>query len=146
MVVAEPIAPYLVEEIRGIGRTYGAHLEQANIRTTDELLERCATPAGRRAVAQDTGISAERLLRWARMADLMRIDGIGPDYARLLEEAGVTTVAALARRSVGDLTQRLSEANGTRSLVRQLPTRHDIAQWVVDAGVYRSGLRTAPTG
>ena len=36
-------------------------------------------------------MSEKSVLEWVNHADLMRINGIGPEYADLLEEAGVDT-------------------------------------------------------
>ena len=39
---------YKIEEIEGIGPTYGEKLRAADIQTTDDLLTACADPKGRR--------------------------------------------------------------------------------------------------
>ena len=58
----------------------------------DDLLERCITPKGRKELAEATGISSKLILKWANHADLFRINGIGPQFAELLEAAGNTTL------------------------------------------------------
>ena len=37
---------YKVEQIEGIGAVYGEKLNAVGIKTTDELLAKCATPKG----------------------------------------------------------------------------------------------------
>ena len=83
---------YAIEEIEGIGATYGATLGKAGIVSTAALLRRCADPRGRQAVAKETGLGEQHLLKWANLADLMRIKGIGPQWSELLEAAGVDLV------------------------------------------------------
>ena len=68
---------YKIETIEGIGPTYGAKLIEAGIKTTDDLLDAGASPAGRKALAEKSGLTTTQILKWANMADLMRIKGVG---------------------------------------------------------------------
>ena len=43
-----------VQDIEGIGPSFATKLESAKIATTDDLLELCCEPAGRKQVAQAT--------------------------------------------------------------------------------------------
>ena len=47
---------YPIETIEGIAKTYGNKLRKCGIKSTKALLERGATPAGRKDVAKETGI------------------------------------------------------------------------------------------
>jgi predicted flap endonuclease-1-like 5' DNA nuclease len=105
-----------IEEIEGIGPVYAKKLIEAGIKTTDDLLEACATPKGREDLAAKTGISSKLILEWVNLADLMRIKGIGEEYSDLLEEAGVDTVAELARRDPDNLHAKLLEINEKKNL------------------------------
>jgi len=78
-----------IEDIEGIGAAYAKKLIAAGIKTTDNLLEAAATPAGRKNLAEKTGISEKMILEWVNLADLFRIKGIGEEYSDLLGEAGV---------------------------------------------------------
>ena len=119
--------------IEGIGPAYYEKLIAADIRTIEQLLEHGATPAGRKAIVERSGISAERILDWVNRADLMRIEGIGEEYSDLLERAGVDTVKELAQRNPVNLQQRLSELNAKESLVRRLPSFPRVRGWVSQA-------------
>ena len=79
---------YNITDIEGIGPAYAEKLAAANIATTDDLLDKCSTPAGRAAVAAATGMGESTILKWTNMADLMRVSGIGRQYAELLEASG----------------------------------------------------------
>ena len=48
-----------IDEIEGIGAGYAAKLKTAGVDTTDELLEWGAKPAGRKALADSTGIDGD---------------------------------------------------------------------------------------
>ncbi|MBC8252611.1 MAG: DUF4332 domain-containing protein, partial [Ardenticatenia bacterium] len=52
----------------------------------------------------------------------------------LLEEGGVDTVPELAQRNARKLYQRLVEVNEEKRLVRRLPARAEVANWIEQAG------------
>ncbi len=120
-------------EIEGIGEAYAQKLQEAGLTTTETLLEKGASPAGRKAIAEETGISGKLILKWLNRADLSRVKGIGEEYADLLEVAGVDTVPELAQRNPDNLYQLLVEINEARNLVRRSPTQAQVETWVEQA-------------
>ena len=119
--------------VEGIGEVYSGKLREAGVDTPQVLLERGATPQGRKELAETTGISATLILEWVNHVDLFRIKGVGSEYADLLEEAGVDTVVELAQRNPANLFEKLSEVNTEKSLVRKLPTAAEVEDWVSQA-------------
>ena len=124
---------YKITEIEGIGPKHGATLEAAGINTTDKLLAECGSKAGRKATAGKTGLSEAQLLKWANMADLMRISGVGEEYSELLEAAGVDTVKELRNRRADNLAAKMAEVNAAKKLVRQTPSENQVTKWVEQA-------------
>ena len=122
-----------ISEIEGIGATYSQKLQEAGIGTTEKLLENCASPKGRKEIAEKTGVSAKQILRWTNMADLFRIKGIGQEYADLLEAAGVDTVPELSQRKPENLHKKLAEINEEKKLVRKVPTQAEVGGWIEQA-------------
>ncbi len=122
-----------IEEIEGIGPAYAEKLRAAGISTIEGLLEQGATPEGRAALVEKTGIDAVRTLRWVNHADLIRVVGIGPEFAELLEAAGVDSVPELAQRNVENLVTALTETNEARSLVRRVPSAAEVTDWIEQA-------------
>ncbi|MEM2926736.1 MAG: DUF4332 domain-containing protein [Candidatus Bathyarchaeia archaeon] len=122
-----------VNKIEGIGPVYAEKLMALGIKTTADLLEAGKTPKKREELAQKTGISAKLILEWVNLADLMRVKGIGEEYSDLLEEAGVDTVAELARRDPENLHAKLLEINEKKKLVRRPPALSLVRQWVEEA-------------
>ncbi len=121
-------------EIEGIGPSYKQTLkERAGITTTEALLEACKTPQRREELAAKTGFAEATLLKWANMADLFRIKGVGEEYSQLLEVSGVDTVVELAKRNAENLYAALKEANDRKPMVRRLPTLGQVQDWVKQA-------------
>lgn len=124
---------YKIIDIEGIGAVYAEKLTAAGINTTDELLEKCAKPAGRKALEEATGISGKLILTWTNHADLMRIDGVGPQFSELLEAAGVDTVKELQHRVPENLQPKLEEVNAQKNLVNRVPALKEVEKMVAQA-------------
>ena len=120
-------------DIEGIGDAYAKKLQDEGINTTDDLLEKGASPQGRQEIVEKTGISGKQVLEWVNHVDLYRVKGIGSEYADLLEAAGVDTVPELAQRNADNLYQKLVDLNDEKKLVRQVPQQTQITDWVEQA-------------
>jgi predicted flap endonuclease-1-like 5' DNA nuclease len=122
-----------IVDVEGIGKVYAEKLVHAGVKTTDALLETGATPQGRKALAEKTGISDNLILEWVNRVDLYRIKGIGSEYSDLLEAAGVDTVVELAQRNAKHLFEKITEVNAAKKLVRKLPVESQVADWIAQA-------------
>ncbi|HDS00456.1 MAG TPA: DUF4332 domain-containing protein [candidate division Zixibacteria bacterium] len=122
-------------EIEGIGKSLSSKFEEQGISTVESLLEKCCTTTGRKEIAEKTGISEKRILRWVNMADLFRVKGIGEEYADLLEAAGVDTVPELAQRNAKNLAERMAAVNQEKKLVRAVPPESRVSEWIEQAKV-----------
>ena len=122
-----------IETIEGIGPAMAEKLAAANLTTCEQLLESCANPAGRKQVAEQTSISEGQLLKWANMADLMRVSGIGGEYAELLKASGVDTIKELRNRVPANLAEKAAQVNEEKKLTRVVPSADTIAKWVEQA-------------
>ncbi len=109
-------------------------LRKAGVRTTGALLNAAATRTGRRRLARETGLSESEILGWVNRADLMRIKGVGSEYADLMEAAGVDTIRELRRRNPERLLAAMAELNLRRRLIRRLPTNGMVTGWIEAAG------------
>jgi len=127
------MANYKVEEIEGIGEKLGAKFRAAGINSTDKLLEGTKTKKQRDALSESTGISSKLVLKFANMADLFRINGIGQEFSELLEVAGVDTVPELATRNAANLTAKMEEVNEKKKLTRRTPSLKEVEKWIEEA-------------
>ncbi len=119
---AKSLADIDIREIEGIGPAYAKKLAAAGITSPEQLLKACATANARDKAAEKSGISLKQLVRWATMADLMRIGGVDGNMAELLEAAGVTAVQDLTNHSPGDLAKSLRSINAAKNLSGETPS------------------------
>ena len=125
---------YKIEDVEGIGPVYGEKLRAVGISAVDKLLELGATKSGRSSLAKETGISEKEILKWVNHADLFRIAGVGPQFAALLEAAGVDTVKELRNRNAENLYSKIGEVNEEKKLVRRLPSLSQVEEMIELAG------------
>lgn len=121
---------YKIQDIEGIGPVYARKLASANIITTDDLLDQCSQPAGRKELAKTTGLGESVILKWTNMADLMRINGIGPQFSELLKGSGVDTIKELRTRNAANLATAMAEINNEKHLARVSPPEVTVGQWI----------------
>jgi predicted flap endonuclease-1-like 5' DNA nuclease len=123
-----------VKDIEGIGPVMGKKLEKAGIVTVKSLLESGATRSGRANIAKESGIPESQILEFVNMADLMRVKGVGAEFAELLKAAGVDTLKELRTRNAENLHQKLEETNAAKSLTRRVPSLDMIKDFIAQAG------------
>lgn len=132
---------YEIHQIGGIDDEQRGTLVAAGVRTTGELLVACSTVDGRRDLAGRTGIEENALLRWARLADLMRVSGVGYQYAELLDAAEIHTLAALRSQDPDALAERLGAINRRQRFARTCPGAVILARWISQARRMRPLLK-----
>jgi predicted flap endonuclease-1-like 5' DNA nuclease len=122
-----------ISAIRAIGHRQATKLRKSKVRTTEALLQQASSRRGRAELSERTSIPSSDLLRWAHQADLMRINGIGSEYADLLAAAGVDTVKSLRRRNAANLMAMVTQVNAKRRAVQRLPTVEMVQGWIDEA-------------
>ena len=136
VVPATPASAGDIEEIEGIGPAIGDKLRAAGVGSIAHLLERGSTKQGRADLAATVGQDEGRILTWVNHADLMRVAGVGPQEAELLEAAGIDSPIELAQRNSLNLHAKVHEVNdsGARKIVAELEAEaHHVAAWIESA-------------
>ena len=121
---------YKIIDIQGIGPAYAEKLSAAGITTVDQLLEMCKTAKARKSLEETTGINGSLILTWVNHADLFRVKGIGPQFAELLEAAGVDTVKELGHRVAANLVAKMTEVNEEKHLTKVVPTVDQVQKMI----------------
>ena len=123
-----------VTTIEGIGAATARKLKKVGIGSTEKLLDMCCEPQGRERIAREARIDERKLLRLVNHADLMRVKGVGGEFAELLEASGVDSIPELARRDAGNLVAKLHEVNDAKKITRRLPSDEQVVGWIKAAG------------
>jgi predicted flap endonuclease-1-like 5' DNA nuclease len=122
-------------------------LKDAGIHDTNEFLMAAAAPAGIEKLAKATGLDTRLLSEIAERVDIMRVRGIGPAYAELLEHAGIRSLPDMAKETPESLQAKLAKAAETYGVAR-VPRDDEVEAWIasasedVDAVTWRKNIRT----
>ena len=73
-----------LKKLSGLETEAVERLKGAGIRTSTKLLDAAKTLRGRKELSRKTGLEAKELLRYANIADKLRVKGLGQVYAELL--------------------------------------------------------------
>ncbi len=121
---------YNIIDIQGIGADFAEKLKTFGVQNTDDLLKHTADEKSLKTMAEKTGITEKLLQKWSAMAGLMRVNGIGPQFAELLYFSGVDTVEKLREQPADGLLRKMTEVNATKNLTNALPKPADVTRWM----------------
>ena len=122
-----------IREIIGIDTRSVQRLTEAGVRTLDQLLEQGSTSTARMRLADETQLDDGNIKQWVHQADLMRVNGIGPELAHLLCQVGVFTAPKLAYRSSDSLYADLVDGNHTKHIMRRIPAAVELHELITNA-------------
>lgn len=105
-------------------------LASQGIDTTEQFLQRTLTPENRVELSRATEISELEILVFARLCELLQIEGVGPRAAQLLRAAGVVSADDLASRSPAELAERCGAVNAVEQLTGINPTEENLVEWI----------------
>ena len=122
-----------IDQVAGIDHRRATRLRKAGVRTSKGLIEKASTRRGRTTLGKATRISPKDLQLWVHHADLLRVRGVGAEYAELLVAAGVDTLRDLRRRNPTALLAKVIGLNGSKKIVDRLPTEAMVEGWIASA-------------
>jgi hypothetical protein len=88
--------PFPLKEFRGVDADDASRLAEAGVENVKQMLKAGATAAGRRALAERSGIPLATIVELVKLSDLSRIAGLKQIRARLYHDSGVDTVEKVA--------------------------------------------------
>lgn len=110
-----------IAKLPGLSTPQVEQLQACGIATTFDLLRQGNTTAQRQQLSSQLNTNIKYINKWAALANLARIPGVGCEHCGLLLHAGVSTPRQLAGMSVQHLHPLL------RRLQVQLLNRADLA-------------------
>lgn len=130
-----------VIEIEGIGPTYAKKLKAAGIESSARL---CYEDAA--SIAGKIGAPAKTVASWQAMAELAKVNGIGPQYAEALSRAGVAGIQELKDRSAAAITEQVNTylAGLKNNVLGTTITQKRIETWQKNAKPMRRVRQSIP--
>jgi hypothetical protein len=122
-----------IDQVAGIDHRNATKLRKAGVRTSKGLIEAAASRKDRGDLSTITGIDQRDLQQWVNHSDLLRVRGVGAEYAELLVVAGVDTLRDLRRRNPTALLAKIIGLNGDSRVVQRLPTEAMVEGWIESA-------------
>ena len=119
-----------ITQLPGLTQPQIAQLNAAGILTTFDLLRQGNSIAGRQALSQRLSTHIKYINKWAALANLARIPGVGTQHCGLLLHAGVSTPQQLSTMTAQRLHPQLLR------LQVQLFGRADLAPSVAEVAVW----------
>ena len=124
---------YPIRTIEDIDPDEAAALRSIGIRTTEKLLEAAKSPKGRKLLASRTKFDEKTLLRWANIADKLRIKGIRHGICRAIARSRRSYSQGIAISKSREARPTMAETNKKRKFVRFLPSEKLVTRWVEHA-------------
>jgi predicted flap endonuclease-1-like 5' DNA nuclease len=119
-----------IDQVAGISHKDATKLRKAGVRTSKGLIDAAGDRKGRNELADLTGLEPRDISQWVNHSDLLRVKGVGAEYAELLVAAGVDTLRDLRRRNPTALLAKIIGLNGNARVVRRLPTESMVEVWI----------------
>lgn len=92
-----------VEELEGIGRIYGQKLRDIGVETTARLAYEDAEDLARRVM-----VPVKTVQQWQSMAELIKVKGVGKQYAEAMARAGIQGIAELKKRDAEAIAEQVN--------------------------------------
>ena len=118
--------PVKLGQFPDVKEAHIVELEQVGIKHSKHLFERCLTSSDQIELAKQTSIPLGDLQELIGLSDLVRISGVGPVFARILYEAGVTSAKQLSSHTADTLIHTLLAVNTEHNLPRASFTERDV--------------------
>jgi predicted flap endonuclease-1-like 5' DNA nuclease len=114
-----------------------ARLAKLKVNTTEDLWKATATPAQVGRLASRVKVPAAKLREWHDFCDLLRLSGVGPKVARVLQLAGIRRLDQVATQEPAQLTQTIKTTNAQAAILGKLPDEDTVRTWIEQARALR---------
>lgn len=122
---------YDIQEVEGIGPSYGKQLRSMGIETTCDMVEAFyKKDENVEKAANAMKIDPETIKAWASMADLMKTPGVGGQYAELMQIVGISSREDLANADASMLYDEMVNFNKKSPIVPTVPTLQTLKGWI----------------
>ena len=122
-----------MSEFTGIDSSHVATLQKAGIEDTDDLMKVWSDKEKRPSLVSSTGIAEVDFLRFAAMARLGRVKGMGLNHLDALVNAGIDGPKKLFSYTPDSLVKRLGEVAAESKSTATLPSLEEVTVWYANS-------------
>jgi len=103
--------PVPLSELNVFSDTELEKLGKAGIKSTKDFYEQCLSTIARQELSTHLSLPAEQVVLALELCDLLRINGVGPVYARILREMGIKRVSDYERQDSTEILEKYQRIN-----------------------------------
>ncbi|THB74805.1 MAG: DUF4332 domain-containing protein [Gammaproteobacteria bacterium] len=108
-------SPVQLAKIPGINTSIINCLEKIGIKNTKQLYDKVNSEKGLQQISNLTGISLDEFSELASLADLTRLYGVGPVFARIIYDVGITSVEIFAKCTAKEFINIYEESTNKKA-------------------------------
>lgn len=123
--------PVYLKNFPGFNQEYIEQLDLLKIKTSKHLFLRIKNKNDMLKLSEKTNITCNDLLELFNLSDLVRINGVGPVFARMMLEIGVDGTFKMANSNSKILYNKLTKLNKEKNYTKAKFTMKDI-QYCID--------------
>lgn len=125
---------WAIAQLPGLSPEDCQKLIDIGIHSTLQLVAQTQTPAQQQQLAIQIQVHLQHIKKWAALASLSRIPGVGCDFCGTLLHAGIASPQQLARTSLPRLHHQILKLHVSELQSRETcPTLEDISAWIQQA-------------
>ncbi len=125
---------YEIQEIEGIGPGYAKRFNSIGINTSCDLADAYLRDDDAvKKASKKIKVDFNAIKSWASMADLMRLPGVGGQFAEIMQVVGVNSQEELAGFDVNSLHSKMVEFNTKKPIVPEVPSKDMLSDWIAIA-------------
>jgi hypothetical protein len=87
------------------------NLQKVGIKSTKNFFEQCLLKAARQELSARLSLPTEKIIWALELSDLLRINGVGPIYARILREMGIKSVSDYESKDSVEILEKYQRIN-----------------------------------
>ncbi len=123
-----------IADLPGFSAADVAHLEAADIQTSQDLLRQGRSPLQRQHLSQRLQLPVRCVQKWVTLAELSQLPSVGCQHCGLLLHSGISSTKQLAQASPGKLYSQIRRLH-TLTMNRSdlCPTPDMVVAWIREA-------------
>jgi len=93
-------------------------LQKAGIKSTKDFYEQCLSKTARQELSARLSLPAEQIILALELSDLLRMNGVGPVYARILREMGIKSVSDYECQDSAEILEKYQKVNEEKQYIK----------------------------